>query len=78
MERLPASFPAEGAVRIELEEGLPVIRVSSRLQQRIATLLDQQREGALTVAEREELDCYGALDDHFSLLNRLARNQPQG
>lgn len=77
-ERLPSSFPAEGAVRIELEDGLPVFRASTAVQERIEALLERGREGSLTAAEHEELDCYEALDDHFSLLNRLVRKQRQG
>ena len=48
------------------------------VRDRIDMLLDRQREGALTQDDREELDCYEALDDHFSLLNRLVRNQHSG
>ncbi len=78
IDRLPASFPAEGAVLVELVDGAPMFRASTAVQQRVEHLLDLQREGALTDADREELDCYEALDDHFSLLNRLTRNQQQG
>lgn len=77
LEHLPSTFPAEGAVRIELEEGVPVFRASTSVQARIEALLDAQQERALTTPEREELDCYEALEDHFSLLNRLARNLRQ-
>lgn len=78
LARLPSSLPAEGAVRIELEDGYPVFRASSYVQKRIGELIDRQREGVLTEAEIEELDLYEALDDHFSLINRLARNQREG
>ena len=75
IDRLPASFPVEGAVHVELVDGVPMFRASAAVQQRIEHLLDLQREGALTDADRDELDCYEALDDHCSLLNRLTRNQ---
>lgn len=75
MERLPASFPVEGAVHVELVDGVPMFRASTAVQQRIEHLLDLHREGVLTDADRDELDCYEALDDHCSLLNRLTRNQ---
>lgn len=65
-------------MRIELEDGVPVFRASTAVQQRIEALLERNRDGALSDAEREELDCYEALDDHFSLLNRLVRNQRRG
>jgi hypothetical protein len=77
-DRLPASFPTDGAVHVELVDGVPVLRASNAVQQRVEHLLDLQREGALSDADREELDCYEALDDHFSLLNRLTRNQLRG
>jgi hypothetical protein len=77
-DRLPASFPAEGAVHVELVDGVPMFRASAAVQRRIEHLLDLQRDAALTDADREELDCYEALDDHFSLLNRLTRNQLGG
>lgn len=78
LARLPSSLPAEGAVRIELEDGFPVFRASSYVQARVEALIDRQREGVLTETEAEELDLYEALDDHFSLINRLARNQREG
>lgn len=76
-ERLPASFPADGAVHVELVDGVPMFRASTAVQARIEALLDLQKEGVLSAADREELECYEALDDHFSLLNRLVRNQRQ-
>ena len=41
-------------------------------------LIDREREGVLSADERDELDGYEALDDHFSLLSRLARNPLHG
>lgn len=78
LEHLPSTVPTEGAVRVELEDGVPVVRASSSVQARVESLLDAQRDRALTDAEREELDGYEALGDQFSLLNRLARNLRQG
>lgn len=78
LARLPPSLPAEGAVRIELEDGYPVFRASAYVQERVATLIDRQREGSLTEAEAEELDLYEALHDHVSLINRIARNAREG
>lgn len=75
LHNLPASFPAEGAVRIELEAGVPVFRTSAVVQERIETLLDRQHERDLSPAEIEELDRYEEVDDYLSFLNRLVRNQ---
>jgi hypothetical protein len=74
VRQLPASLPVEGAIRIELQEGIPVLRASSRVQQRIEHLLYQQQQTTLSAQEQEELDRYEEIDDYLSLLNRLTRN----
>lgn len=73
-ERLPASIPADGGVSVELVDGVPVFRASASVQARVEALLDRQREGLLSDAERDELDGYEILDDHLALVNRLARD----
>ena len=74
LRSLPASLPVEGAIRIELQEGIPVLRASSSVQARVTMLLRKQRESALSVQEAEEFDRYEEIDDYLSLLNRLVRN----
>ena len=74
LEHLPNSLPIEGAVRIELVEGVPIFRASSLVQERIETLIARQKELALTFEEEEELDEYEELDDYLSLVNRIIRN----
>ncbi len=74
LRSLPASLPVEGAIRIELQEGIPVLRASSSVQARVETLLHKQRESRLSVQEVEEFDRYEEIDDYLSLLNRLVRN----
>ncbi len=74
LRSLPASLPVEGAIRIELQEGIPVLRASSSVQARVETLLHKQRESRLSVQEAEEFDRYEEIDDYLSLLNRLVRN----
>ncbi|MCP4166927.1 MAG: hypothetical protein GY759_13705 [Chloroflexi bacterium] len=71
---LPASMPVEGAVRIEIEEGIPVFRVASLVQDRIEDLLGKQQEAGLSSAENEDLDRYEEIDDFLSFVNRLTRN----
>ena len=39
LHSLPTTLPLEGAVRIELEEGVPIFRASETVQTRIDTLL---------------------------------------
>jgi hypothetical protein len=71
---LPTTLPLEGAVRIELEEGVPVFRASDSIQARIEELLFKQREAGLTVEEKEEFDRYEEIDDYLSFVNRVIRN----
>ncbi len=76
---LPTTLPLEGAVRIELEEGVPVFRASDSIQARIERLLLKGQEAGFTTEEKEELDCYEEVDDYLSFINRVIRNlmQPQ-
>ena len=77
LQRLPHTFPLEGAVRIELEEGVPLFRASSAVQSRIETLLTKQQATGLTEEEEKELDRYEEIDDYLSFLNRVVRNLAQ-
>ena len=71
---LPSTVPADGAVRIEIEEGKPVLRASSAVQERIEHLLQKQHGSALTSEEERELDGYEEMDDYLSLVNRVVRD----
>ena len=77
LRHLPASLPLDGAVRLELQDGVPVLRASTAVQRRITTLLRKHQQGLLSPAETTELDQYEDLDDYLSLLNRLVRNSLQ-
>lgn len=74
LHSLPASLPVEGAVRIELEEGVPIFRASDMVQSRIAALLLKQQSSALSEQEEQELDRYEEIDDYLSFINRTVRN----
>ena len=74
LRSLPTNFPAEGAIRIDLEEGIPVFRASRTVQTRIEALVSKQRESDLTSEEMQELDRYEEIDDYLSLVNRVVRN----
>lgn len=74
LHHLPASLPLEGAVRLELQNGLPVLRASTAVQLRITALLRKQQETALSPEETDELDRYEEIDDYLSFLNRIVRN----
>ena len=71
---LPATLPSEGALDIELQEGIPVLRASSHVRQRIEMLLERHREHGLSENERKEFDRYEEMDDWLSFLNRIIRN----
>ena len=75
--KLPNSLPREGAVNLELEEGVLVLRVSQTTQNRIEELLDKQSLAPLSEAEETELDQYENIDDYLSFINRLTRNLAQ-
>jgi len=74
LRRLPASLPAEGAIGIELQEGIPILRASPVVQERIEMLLHKQQEETLSEREHEELASYEEIDDYLSFLNRVTRN----
>lgn len=74
LKSLPVSLPAEGAVRIELEEGVPIFRASEAVQAQIEALLAKQQESFLSAQEERELDCYEEIDDYLSFVNRMVRN----
>ena len=75
--KLPNTLPREGAVNLELEEGVLVLRVSQATQDRIEELLDKQSLAPLSEAEETELDQYENIDDYLSFINRLTRNLAQ-
>jgi hypothetical protein len=77
LQTLPKSLPKEGAICLELQEGIPIFRASHVVQARIETLLEKQHIAAMTLEdeeELEELDAYEAMDDYISLVNRTVRN----
>jgi hypothetical protein len=74
LQQLPTNLPIEGAVRIELEEGIPIFRASSFVQARIEALLLKQQDSSLDMEEERELDCYEEIDDYLSFVNRTVRN----
>ncbi len=81
LRQLPLSMPQDGALNLELEQGVPILRIAAVAQDRIESLLHKQQEATLTAAEETELQNYEELDDYLSYLNRLIRNltlaQPQ-
>ncbi len=74
LQSLPATLPLEGAIRIELVEGVPIFRASSFVQTRIETLLFKQQTSQLSPDEEQELDALEEIDDYLSFLNRVVRN----
>lgn len=74
IRKLPRSLPAEGAISMALEEGIPIFRASRMVQERVQLLLDKVADDKLSLGESEELDRYEEIDDYLSHLNRLIRN----
>jgi phosphoglycerate-specific signal transduction histidine kinase len=74
LNSFPQNLPIDGAVRIELQEGVPILRASASVQSRIEVLLTKQQEMPLTSEENEELDRYEEVDDYLSFVNRAIRN----
>jgi hypothetical protein len=74
LQNLPKTLPIEGAVRIELVEGIPIFRASSNVQIRIEELLNKQQTSQLNDDEKQELDLYEEIDDYLSFINRTVRN----
>ncbi|MBD0393152.1 MAG: hypothetical protein ICV52_04560 [Microcoleus sp. C1-bin4] len=73
LHRLPNSLPSEGSIGIELVKGLLVFRISTKIQERIETLIAQKTESALTSEEETELDEYQQLVDYLNLVNETMR-----
>jgi hypothetical protein len=78
MQHLPDKLAEEGALHLELHGGIPVIKASSRVQNRIESLVDRHQESGLSETETEELDRYEEIDDFLSFLNRVIRNLYSG
>jgi hypothetical protein len=74
LNQWPTNLPIDRAVTIELEEGIPIFRASSFVQDRIEVLLSKQQASALEREEEQELDCYEEIDDYLSFVNRTVRN----
>jgi len=74
LENLRDTLPLEGAVRIELVEGIPMFRASTTVKNRIEELLDKQQNLPLNREEEQELNLYEEIDDYLSFVNRTVRN----
>jgi hypothetical protein len=71
---LPKNLPLDGAVRIEMQDGIPIFRASQQVQERIETLLADREARSPTDLEEQELDSYAEMDDYLSFVNRTIRN----
>lgn len=74
LEKLPKTLPLEEAVRIELVDGIPIFKASSKISQKIEELLRKQKTVVLDGEEETELDLYEEIDDYLSFVNRTIRN----
>lgn len=74
---MPAALRRDGAINLEVEQGVIILRASKAVQDRIESLLNKQQTAKLTRSEKKELQQYEQIDDYLSLLNRLSRNLAQ-
>ncbi|MGL5063511.1 MAG: hypothetical protein ACRC62_26310 [Microcoleus sp.] len=74
LERLPKTLPREGAVSIELAEGVLMFRASKLFQERIEILKSQQKEVELTAEELQELQDYEELNNYLIWVNQMLGN----
>ncbi|MEG4853947.1 hypothetical protein QUB10_24045 [Microcoleus sp. B5-D4] len=74
LENLRDTLPIEGAVGIELVEGIPIFKASTAVKNRIQELLDKQQTLPLNPDEEQELNLYEEIDDYLSFVNRTVRN----
>ena len=63
----------EGAVSVDIEGAMLVLRASQPLQDRFETLLARRKAGTLSPEETREYEAICDLDTALSWLNRLAR-----
>lgn len=71
---LAQNLPLDGAIAIELQDGIMIFRASHHIQERIENLINKQQETPLTEIEDQELDSYTEIDDYLSFVNRMIRN----
>ncbi|MEG4045784.1 hypothetical protein [Microcoleus sp. Pol17_C1] len=74
LENLRDTLPIEGAVRIELVEGLPIFKAYTAVQNSIQELWEKQQTLPLNPDEEQELNLYEEIDDYLSFVNRTVRN----
>lgn len=75
LESLPKTLPADRGVCLELEEGIPIFRAPTAVQERIKHLLEKQQDTRLSAEEDQELDLYEEVDDYLSFVNRTVRDR---
>ncbi len=74
LTELPISLPTDGAINIEIVQGVPTFRASTAVVGRIEQLLKKEQEKGLSVSEADELAQYEEVDDYLSHLNRVVCN----
>lgn len=71
LDALMQALPLDQPVRIELRDGIPILRAPPHVQERVEALLAQRQDAPLTPEEERELLRLEELDELFSLINRL-------
>jgi hypothetical protein len=70
LERLPKTLPTEGAVRVELAQGVLVFRASRFFLERIEILTAKRDVAELSSEELQELQDYEELNNYLSWVNQ--------
>ena len=74
LRTLPSTLPVDGVISIDLEEGIPIFRVSSTAQRRLEELLSKQQSVLLSYEEEQELGRYEEINHYLRLINRAISN----
>ncbi len=58
IKNLPENLLSDNAIKLEFEQGLLIFRASEKIQNRIAELLEKEKNSTITKEEVEEFNAY--------------------
>ena len=73
LHHLPASLPLDGALRLELQDGVPVLRASATVHTGLPPYSGSTRTAPFP-RRKQRAGRYEELDEYLSFLNRMVRN----
>lgn len=77
LQNKPDNLEIDNPIQLEIQEGMPILRESQAIQERIQTLLQKLIESGLSAEEAAELDWYEEMDDYLNFVNGIASNRLQ-